>query len=61
MPKRLVILGGGTGGLILANLLADNYETIVIDKKNETIFQPGQLFVAFKGDSPNKYRRENKN
>nr|NAZ12099.1 NAD(P)/FAD-dependent oxidoreductase [Desulfurococcales archaeon] len=58
MAKKLVILGGGTGGLIVANLLADYYETVVVDRRKETVFQPGQLFVAFKGESPNKYKKE---
>uniref|UniRef100_A0A7C1I4U4 NAD(P)/FAD-dependent oxidoreductase n=1 Tax=Fervidicoccus fontis TaxID=683846 RepID=A0A7C1I4U4_9CREN len=58
MAKKLVVLGGGPGGLIVANLLADYYETVVVDRRKETVFQPGQLFVAFKGESPNKYKKE---
>lgn len=56
--KSVLILGGGTGGIIAANLLSGAFDVTVVDKNVETVFQPGQLFVAFKGDSPGKYRRK---
>ncbi len=48
--KRVLIIGGGSGGAILANLLnPDEYDVTVIDKSRYHTFQPGQLFVAFQG------------
>jgi len=57
VPEKLVILGAGVGGLIAANLLAEHFDTIVIDRRSETVFQPGQLFVAFQGAPPTKYQK----
>lgn len=50
--KRIVILGGGTGGTIVANRLArrfgeDEVEIHVIDRDDAHIYQPGLLFVPF--------------
>jgi|AntRauTorcE11898_2_1112593.scaffolds.fasta_scaffold20233_1 sulfide:quinone oxidoreductase len=50
--KHLVILGGGTGGTIMANKLSpklDNSEwKITLVDKNEThYYQPGFLFIPF--------------
>ncbi|MCS7103043.1 MAG: NAD(P)/FAD-dependent oxidoreductase [Candidatus Korarchaeum sp.] len=52
MPKKLVVVGGGDGGTILANRLArrlkrDELEIEVIDKEEAHFYQPGFLFVAF--------------
>ncbi len=52
MAHRIVILGGGTGGTLLANRLRRAYErgdaTItVIDRDDRHIYQPGQVPVAF--------------
>lgn len=51
-PKRLVILGGGTGGTLAANRLRREFENeeldiVVVDKDNDHIYQPGLLFVPF--------------
>lgn len=51
-PKKLVILGGGTGGTLAANRMRKVYDesdlTIdVIDQNNEHVYQPGLLFVPF--------------
>ena len=51
-PKKLVILGGGTGGTLAANRMRKVYDesdlTIdVIDQDNEHVYQPGLLFVPF--------------
>ena len=51
-PKRLVILGGGTGGTLAANRLRktfDESEVIidVVDADNNHVYQPGLLFVPF--------------
>jgi sulfide:quinone oxidoreductase len=50
--KRVVILGGGTGGTLLANRLrrlldGDAAEIVVIDSDDEHVYQPGLLFVPF--------------
>lgn len=50
--KRIVILGGGTGGTIAANRLRHVYgtgeaEIIVIDQDDNHVYQPGLLFVPF--------------
>lgn len=50
--KRLVILGGGTGGTLAANRLRkqfddDDLHIDVVDQDNDHIYQPGLLFVPF--------------
>jgi sulfide:quinone oxidoreductase len=52
MPKRIVILGGGTGGTMMANRLRRRYEPseasiAVVDKDERHVYQPGLLFVPF--------------
>ena len=52
MSKRVVILGGGTGGTLVANRLrrmfpVDELELIVVDQDNRHVYQPGLLFVPF--------------
>jgi sulfide:quinone oxidoreductase len=52
MRKRVVILGGGTGGTLTANRLRrlfapDELELIVVDQDNRHVYQPGLLFVPF--------------
>ncbi|WP_298346760.1 FAD/NAD(P)-binding oxidoreductase [Ferrimicrobium sp.] len=52
MRKRIVILGGGTGGTLTANRLrkalpSAEAEIIVVDQDNEHIYQPGLLFIPF--------------
>lgn len=52
MRQRIVILGGGTGGTLLANrlrrqLAADSAEIIVVDSGDAHVYQPGLLFVPF--------------
>ncbi|MBI5179175.1 MAG: NAD(P)/FAD-dependent oxidoreductase [Nitrospinae bacterium] len=51
--KKLLILGAGTGGTLLANLLSrklphKEWEITVIDKSPEHHYQPGYLFLPFK-------------
>jgi sulfide:quinone oxidoreductase len=50
--KRIVILGGGTGGTMVANRLrrrfdADEAEISVVDRDDRHVYQPGLLFVPF--------------
>lgn len=52
MTKQIVILGGGTGGTLMANRLRRSYGTsemniIVVDENDEHVYQPGLLFVPF--------------
>ncbi len=50
--KRLVILGGGTGGTLAANRIRKSYDGAelridVVDQNNDHVYQPGLLFVPF--------------
>jgi sulfide:quinone oxidoreductase len=50
--KRIVILGGGTGGTMTANRLrrrfdSDEAEIHVVDRDDKHVYQPGLLFVPF--------------
>ena len=52
MAHRIVILGGGTGGTMMANRLRRRYDedeaTIaVVDKDDRHVYQPGLLFIPF--------------
>jgi NADH:ubiquinone reductase (H+-translocating) len=53
MPPRVVIVGGGFGGLWVAKTLADAaIEVVVIDRQNYHLFQPLLYQVATAGLSP---------
>ena len=51
MSKKIVVLGGGTGGTIISNNLRrhlpKDWEITVIDRDDRHIYQPGMLFVPF--------------
>jgi sulfide:quinone oxidoreductase len=52
MTHRIVILGGGTGGTMMANRLRrrlgeDEATIAVVDKDDRHVYQPGLLFVPF--------------
>lgn len=55
--KRILILGGGTGGTMMANRLVrsvpDGWTITVVDRDDVHVYQPGLLFVPF-----GSYRRE---
>ena len=50
--KKLLILGSGTGGTIMANkmrkkLPSDKWNITIIDKEKDHFYQPGFLFIPF--------------
>ena len=52
MTRRVVILGGGTGGTLAANRLRrrfrpDELQIDVVDQDDRHVYQPGLLFVPF--------------
>lgn len=54
MPQRIVIIGGGVGGTIVANvvsraLAADEAEVTVIDATGQHQYMPGWLYLPFNG------------
>jgi sulfide:quinone oxidoreductase len=62
VTKTIVVLGGGTGGTLIANRLRraldrDAAEILVIDADDEHVYQPGLLFVPFGKASPGSLTR----
>ena len=52
MAKRILILGGGTAGTMMANklrqsLAIDEWEITLVDKHKTHYYQPGFLFIPF--------------
>jgi sulfide:quinone oxidoreductase len=57
--KRVLIVGGGSGATMLANMLdRRRFETIVLSESPQHMFQPALLYVAFKNANPNILRDE---
>jgi sulfide:quinone oxidoreductase len=55
--KRIAIIGGGTGGTLVANRLRrqhpeEEVEIVVVDRDDRHVYQPGLLFVPFGIDEP---------
>ena len=56
--QRVLVLGAGTGGLVAANHLAHRgYNVTVVEEKEYHLFQPGMLWIAFRGHRPERYMR----
>jgi sulfide:quinone oxidoreductase len=64
--NRVVVLGGGVGGTLVANLLVrklwDEIErqqatVTLIDEKGEHVYQPGFMYIAMGGERAEKLRR----
>lgn len=55
--KKIVVLGGGTGGTVVANILARKIsreaEITVVNNSPQHIYQPGFLYLAL-GEIPNE-------
>ncbi len=49
--KRIVILGAGTAGTMMANrlvrLLPDGWQVVLLDRDDTHVYQPGLLFLPF--------------
>lgn len=56
--RRLLILGAGTAGTMLANHLRDeltqDWAITVVDKDNDHHYQPGYLFIPFGTSTPER-------
>ena len=50
MDKKIVILGGGTGGLVAANrlrkALGKDTEIVLVDKEKNHLFNPSLLWLT---------------
>ncbi|MGD9734276.1 MAG: NAD(P)/FAD-dependent oxidoreductase [Solirubrobacterales bacterium] len=60
--KRIVIIGAGTGGTIVANRLRrhapeEELQIVVVDRDDLHLYQPGLLFVPFGLEAPEKIVR----
>jgi len=62
LKKRIVILGGGTGGTLVANRLRRRFDVgthgiHVVDRDDAHVYQPGLLFVPFGLANPDRLVR----
>jgi len=64
--QRVVILGGGVGGTLVANLLVrklrrqiDRHEATVtlVDEKGQHVYQPGFMYIAMGGEKAERLSR----
>jgi sulfide:quinone oxidoreductase len=63
MSQNVVIVGGGVGGTLLANVVskqisADQARIIVIDEDGQHLYQPGWLYVPFGEEQASKLRKK---
>jgi len=62
MSNDVLILGGGVGGTIVANLVAkevgDHARITVVDTTGVHVYQPGFLYVAVGQDDPEALKRD---
>jgi sulfide:quinone oxidoreductase len=61
-PSNIVVLGGGVGGTLVANLLARELSRrqahiTLIDRTGRHVYQPGWLYIPFGGDAPERLER----
>jgi len=59
---KIVILGGGVGGTLVANLLArkltqEQAQITLIDRTGRHVYQPGWLYIPFGGAPPERLER----
>ena len=62
MAKDVLIIGGGVGGTIVANLVAkdagDSARVTLVDASGVHVYQPGFLYVAVGQEKPEHLRRD---
>jgi sulfide:quinone oxidoreductase len=67
MKKRVVIIGGGSGGMMIANRLArqlgdkvknGEVEITLISNTEKHVYQPGYMFIAFNEKAPEHFIRK---
>jgi sulfide:quinone oxidoreductase len=59
VSRRVLVLGGGSGGTILANSLSPRrFDVTVLSGADRHLFQPGLLYTAFQGARANLVRDE---
>lgn len=59
MTERVLIVGGGTGGTMLANALSPHrFDVTVVTATPEHVFQPALLYIAFDHTGVGITRRE---
>ena len=59
--KRVVILGGGVGGTVAANVLArraKDADITVVDRTGRHVYQPGFVYVAFGRQDPARLAKD---
>lgn len=59
MPTRVLVVGGGSGGTMLANALDHrHHEVTVVSASPDHLFQPALLYLAFTGGAGRPVRPE---